>query len=929
MKARSADRAKTTKKSGKLKSPSAAYSPSGTRGGPIVFAGPSIGHEEILRIIPSADVRRPIRRRDLDAIGAGAVVAIIDGVFDAELSVSPREIRNALSRGVRVVGSSSMGALRASEIPQMLGVGRVYAMYRDGITTRDDEVAILLDNETGRALTEPLVNIRFAVSRLVSAGTLAASYGHTIVDTAQKLHFHDRTYRNILRRAGLGSTSDLETLVHALKSIDLKHEDAVSLLESLDDLASAPHWKNLRVSDESARKEYADDLDKMRIKRTMPADAPVRIWEFGELVDFPLLVRFLALTGRLDGYSRNAVLRFVLDGGVVDRPKKRARFATPSAQDLIDATAADWGWETPEEVHVTLRDLGFGEVDIKEMYKEEHESRRRLISLYEKMPSPFLRSLRFELLVNDLGLKREAMRLGALQFFAAGDEKPPAPDEIEEAKVALLSTSFFHRTLARWSDVLADVALNENDAAGLVKLLAVARRRGVPLLEAMDSRTSARASAGIPPGVRDLPDARLSGESGRSMSDEDAAATARKIGEVIGITRVAQIGELARIGGLHVTSAYRPSTWSSTISSGKSERVEGAVVGAVMEEVEKFCQETFSPGPTISKAFADCDPADTVDPRTLSLPFDSSYSATRPIEWTWAVDLVSGKKVQVPASSLVFGRLPNDIFFSPRLARKMFSTNGLASSLTLTEAISHAMAERIERHAVKLAEQDISNPGRMPPDAREPFPFVDLTTCPASTQRICEALRSDGDFEVRIMDITSDVLVPTFAIDMSVRRSSRLDLDRLSSQGFCTHPNSEIAINRAILEAVQCLLTALSGAREDMTINVQSLGRHERPRPLAIGAAYWLRPWVPKRPFSANPGVVNTTAKDDVAFMVNALTDRSYDRVLFRDLSNEKIRPAAAARVLIPGTEDVNPLHTGPRARARAVRDLFRKHDSL
>lgn len=906
----------------------AALAPLRTGNGPVVFAGPSIAHADVLTLVPSADVRRPIRRGDLDAIEPGAVVALIDGVFDAELSVSPREIRNAISRGVRIMGSSSMGALRASEIPQMLGVGRVYAMYCDGTTKRDDEVAILLDNETGRALTEPLVNIRFAVSRLVSAGTLAANFGQAIVDTAEKMHFHDRTYRNIVRKAGLGASSDIDTLIHALKSIDLKHEDAVTLLETLSELSTDPHWNRVTSSAESTREEYTDDLDQVRIKRTMSADAPLRVWELGELVDFRLLVRFLALTGRLDGYARNAVLRFVLDGGVVGRPKISGRVPIPTAQDLIDATAADWGWETPEEVHVTLRDLGFGEVDVKESYKEEHEARRRIVSLYEQMPDQLLRSLRFELLVNDLGLKREAIRLGALQFFAAGEDQPPTAEELEDAKVALLSTTFFHRTIARWVDVLADVAMNEGDAADVVKLVALARRRGIPLLASMETSRIPPKKV-MPPGVAALPEARLDGESGRSMSDADAAAAATKIGEAIGITRVAQIGELARIGGLHVTSAYRPSTWSSTISSGKSERIEGAIVGAVMEEVEKYCQETFQPGATISKAFADCDPSETVDPRSLSLPFDSLYSPTRPIEWTWAIDLVSGKKMEVPVSSLAFGRRPNDIFFSPRLARKMFSTNGLASSLTLTEAVLHALAERIERHTVKLAEQDISNPGRMPPDSREPFPFVELDSCPASTKRICEALRSDGEFEVRIMDITSDIRVPTFAIDMSVRRSSRLELDRLSSQGFCTHPNSEIAINRAILEAVQCLLTALSGAREDMTINVQSLGRHERPRPLAIGSSYWMRPWVPKRPFSANPGVVSSSARDDVAFMVNALVAASYDRVLFRDLSNDKIRPAAAARVLVPGSEDVNPLHTGARARAATLRDLFRRHDSI
>ncbi|RYD65608.1 MAG: hypothetical protein EOP83_07015, partial [Verrucomicrobiaceae bacterium] len=108
-----------------------------------VFVGPSLSPALARELLPLAEIRGPIRRGDLDAIDAPAVVAIIDGIFDSSHAVSPREIRTAVSRGIKVLGASSMGALRAAEIPQMLGVGRVYGMYRDGVIDRDDEVAVL------------------------------------------------------------------------------------------------------------------------------------------------------------------------------------------------------------------------------------------------------------------------------------------------------------------------------------------------------------------------------------------------------------------------------------------------------------------------------------------------------------------------------------------------------------------------------------------------------------------------------------------------------------------------------------------------------------------------------------------------------------------------------------------------------------------
>ena len=106
----------------------------------IVFVGPSFPPERVHELVPTAEVRPPVRRGDLTQIAGPALVAIIDGVFDAELSVAPREIRNAIARGVRVVGSSSMGALRAAEVHEMIGVGRIYEKYRDGTFQRPDQL---------------------------------------------------------------------------------------------------------------------------------------------------------------------------------------------------------------------------------------------------------------------------------------------------------------------------------------------------------------------------------------------------------------------------------------------------------------------------------------------------------------------------------------------------------------------------------------------------------------------------------------------------------------------------------------------------------------------------------------------------------------------------------------------------------------------
>ncbi len=99
----------------------------------IVFTGPTLSASdarkelEALYLPPAAqgDVYRAARTRPV-AIG------IIDGVFDQVPSVWHKEILWAMSQGIHVFGSASMGALRAAEIAAfgMTGVGEIFRGIR-------------------------------------------------------------------------------------------------------------------------------------------------------------------------------------------------------------------------------------------------------------------------------------------------------------------------------------------------------------------------------------------------------------------------------------------------------------------------------------------------------------------------------------------------------------------------------------------------------------------------------------------------------------------------------------------------------------------------------------------------------------------------------------------------------------------------------
>ncbi len=212
----------------------------------VVFLGPSLDRREAAALLP-ADYRPPAARGDLTAAvrdGAG-VIGLIDGVFFQESSVGHREILAAMKAGVRVVGASSMGALRAAELHTlgMEGVGEVYRMYRDGVLVSDDEVALAFDPETFTALSEPLVNIRATLARAEADGILEYADTEALLSTAISLYYPDRTYPRIVRE--VKAAVDPRTLSRFSRwvgtgAVDLKKADAILALERIREILGAP-----------------------------------------------------------------------------------------------------------------------------------------------------------------------------------------------------------------------------------------------------------------------------------------------------------------------------------------------------------------------------------------------------------------------------------------------------------------------------------------------------------------------------------------------------------------------------------------------------------------------------------------------------------------------------------------------------------------
>ncbi len=209
----------------------------------IVFLGPSLDLESAEKIL-SAEYRPPAKRGDLitAARDGAAIIGLIDGVFHQESAVAHREILAAVKGGIRVVGSSSMGALRAAEMDTlgMVGIGEIYRMYKSGELISDDEVALVFDPETGFSLSEPLINIRFTFQEAERQGIITAPEHAALLTAAQSVFYPQRTYGRIVSDAGPAvAPADRERFLAWVKlhACDQKRNDAIAALEYIREIA--------------------------------------------------------------------------------------------------------------------------------------------------------------------------------------------------------------------------------------------------------------------------------------------------------------------------------------------------------------------------------------------------------------------------------------------------------------------------------------------------------------------------------------------------------------------------------------------------------------------------------------------------------------------------------------------------------------------
>lgn len=212
---------------------------------PVIFLGPSVSREKARNIL-DADYRPPAKKGDLLRLASSMkndvkMVGLVDGLFLQDYPPTPIEVYQlATKKKILVVGAASLGALRAVELEKfgMIGIGKIFELYKTGKIDGDDEVAVTFEEGQHVLQSEAMIDIRFNLFIARKKGIIDESTKRAIAKVAKNVYFPYRNYSDILditKKQYPSCDSCLESfrayITHNRQS--LKERDTIKLLKYL------------------------------------------------------------------------------------------------------------------------------------------------------------------------------------------------------------------------------------------------------------------------------------------------------------------------------------------------------------------------------------------------------------------------------------------------------------------------------------------------------------------------------------------------------------------------------------------------------------------------------------------------------------------------------------------------------------------------
>jgi ribosomal protein S12 methylthiotransferase accessory factor len=280
-----------------------------------------------------------------------------------------------------------------------------------------------------------------------------------------------------------------------------------------------------------------------------------------------------------------------------------------------------------------------------------------------------------------------------------------------------------------------------------------------------------------------------------------ALQTLRPLLPTLGITRLGDLTGLDRLG-IPVVQATRPAALSNIVNQGKASTLAGAAVSAVLEAAETFFAERLARFQTL-----------TASAEALHVPagwFEHQLCADAPRDWrnaatAWleAADPVRGTPCHVPFelvhTAFAEAAPETDGLFAG-------STTGLACAFEQEGAVLHAVLECLERDAIARA---------MTTHGFFQRARVDPRTVADPVLRTLLATIEGAGLLVGLWHAEAVAGIPVFWCHLMEADGTAAMTLPLPADGSAAGLDPADAARRAIEEAAQSRLTAISGARDD------------------------------------------------------------------------------------------------------------------
>lgn len=404
----------------------------------------------------------------------------------------------------------------------------------------------------------------------------------------------------------------------------------------------------------------------------------------------------------------------------------------------------------------------------------------------------------------------------------------------------------------------------------------------------------------------------------------------------IGITRVADITDMDRLR-IPNYSAVLPGTedyiW---VYSGKGPTKNHAKASVIMESIERFSSLPANyEGKILTGKYKELSKSyDVLKYDEVIEPLSFQLTDEMNMDYCIGYDLISQKDILIPSSLAIFRYNPNPPSINPY---SFFHTNGLASGNVMEEAICHALCEVIERDAVSIAEfsssafqyhllKTIEN-GFLNNGIRirslESKNFIDDNTVYSDidlngldyppVKKIVREFHK-CQISLKVKDITTEIGIPTF-IASSVEWVNH-DYGYLV-EGHGTHPDSRIALMRAITEVSQSRAANIQGSRDDlrkMKYDPQNSDENKSWQFMASPK---------KKAFTEVNSFYNDDILDDIKLILGNLKNKGFKNAIVVNLTNSRLQ-VPVVRIIVPGLETfkINKLAVGSRAQENAIRCL-------